>query len=177
MNAVRSQASTHLNTNCLHTAAGCTCGLHVAKNGMPTQAVCNESLTRDNPHTGCSHSAVSAINRIATDNYMGTAIATPSRSISAKEQMNDIIVNTASDKATSAHQYAPSPADDNFPHCSKLTIEMVTTEQQLYRKLAPLIKYIDEGTLPQDDKLARKIVLQSVNYNYTDGLLYHQYSN
>ena len=83
-------------------------------------------------------------------------------------------VNTASDEATSAHQYAPSPADDNCPYGSKLTTEMVATEQKLDRKLAPLIKYIDEGTLPEDDKLARKIILQSANYNYTDGLLYHQ---
>ena len=174
MNAIHSQASTHLDTNSLHIAAGSRCGLHVAKNGMPTLAVRDESLTSDKPHTDRSHSAVSASNRIATDNYRGTAIAKPSRSISAKEQMNKIIVNTASDEATSAHQYAPSPADDNFPYGSKLTTEMVATEQKLDRKLAPLIKYIDEDTLPEDDKLARKIIFQSANYNYTDGLLYHQ---
>ena len=85
MNAVHSQASTHLDMNSLHSAAGSTCGLHLTKDGMPTQAVRDESLTSDKPHTGGSHSAVGASNRIATDNYMGTVIATPSRSISAKE--------------------------------------------------------------------------------------------
>ena len=101
MNAAHSQASTHLDTNSLHTAAGSTCKLHVIKDGMPTQAVHDESLMIDKPHTGRSHSTS---NRIATDNYRGTVIATPSRSISAKEQMNEIIINTASDEARSAHQ-------------------------------------------------------------------------
>ena len=91
--------------------------------------------------------------------------------------MNEIIINTSSDEATSAHQYTPSPANDNFPYGSKLKIEMVATEQKLDLKLAPLIKYIDEGTLPEDDKLARKIILQSANYNYTEGLLHHQQAN
>ena len=174
VNAVHSQASTHLDTNSLQTATGSTCGLHVTKNGMPQRAMRDATLARDKPHTDCSHSAVSAINRITIENYMGTVIATPSRSIIAKEQMNEIIVNTASDEATSARKYSPSPADNNFPYGSKLTIEMVATKQKLDRKFASLIKYIDEGTLPEDVKLARKIILQSANYNYTDGLLYHQ---
>ena len=106
MNAIHPQASLHLDTNSLHIAVGSTCGLHVAKNGMPTQTVRDESLTSDRPHTGCSHTAVSASNRIATDNYMGTAIATPLRSISTREQMNEIIVNTASDEAKNAHKHA-----------------------------------------------------------------------
>ena len=133
MNAIHPQTSIHLDTNSLHTAAGSAYGLHVAKNGLPTQTVCDESLTSDKSHTGCSHSAVGASNRIANDNYTNTAIATPSHSITAKEQMNEIIVNTASDEVTSAHQYAPSPADDNFPYGSKLIKEMVTTEQKLDR--------------------------------------------
>ena len=54
---------------------------------------------------------------------------------------------------------------------------MIVTEQKLHRKLVPLIKCIDEGTLANDNKLARKIILQSANYNYTDGLLHHQQAN
>ena len=162
-NAIHPQASTHLDMNSLHTAAGSTCGLYVAENGMPTQTASDESLTSDKPQVVCLCDAHSASNMIAT----------PSRSISASEHINEIIVN-ADDKASRAQDQATPSDDDNLPYGSKLTTEIVANEQKLDRKLSPLIKYLDEGALPNDDKLARKILLQSANYNYTDGLLYHQ---
>ena len=64
----------------------------------------------------------------------------------------------------SAHKHATPSDDDNFPYGTKLTIEMVANEQRLDRKLSPLIKYLDEGILPNDDKLVRKILLLSANY-------------
>ena len=88
--------------------------------------------------------------------------------------INEIIVDNTDDGAKSAHQHATPSDDDNFPYETKLTIEIVINEQRLDRKLLPLIKYLDEDILPNDDKLARKILLLSANYNYTDGLLYHQ---
>ena len=64
----------------------------------------------------------------------------------------------------------------SIPYGSQLKLELIATEQKLDHKLKPLIDFLTAGELPNDDKLARKIILLSTNYNVTDGPLYHQQS-
>ena len=107
-------------------------------------------------------------------NHVASATETSLLTDTTNVNINEIIVDNADGGAKRAHKHATPSDDDNFPSGAKLTIEMVANEQRLDSKLSPLIKYLDEGLLPNDGKLARKILLLSANYNYTDGLLYHQ---
>ena len=72
------------------------------------------------------------------------------------EHMNNIIVNNAENRPKGAHKHATPSADNNFPYEAKLTIEIVATEQKLDRKLSPLIKYLDDGIVPNNYKFVRK---------------------
>lgn len=59
------------------------------------------------------------------------------------------------------------------PYGETLTLDLLRTEQLLDRDLKFLIDYLQTSVLPKDDKIARKISLQSAYYSYADGLLYH----
>ena len=76
-----------------------------------------------------------------------------------------------------AHSYNDSliePAEKTYPYGSKLILDNIRNEQKLDFKLKLLINYISTSALPDDEKLARSIVSQSDNFNFTGGLLYHQ---
>ena len=61
----------------------------------------------------------------------------------------------------------------NLSYGEELNLNIVRQEQHLDTELLPIINYLLSNFLPDDDKLARKIVLQSSLYAYTDNLLYH----
>ena len=58
-----------------------------------------------------------------------------------------------------------------------INVDILSREQLLDADLKPLIEYLLDNVLPIDDKLARKIIMQSDNYSYTDKLLYHYSAN
>ncbi len=86
--------------------------------------------------------------------------------------INELGDNSLNDNAEYSENQAISI--NNLPYGEKLTLELISEEQKFDSKLAPIINYIINDLLPEDEKLARKIVLQSTNYNVTDNLLYHQ---
>ena len=49
----------------------------------------------------------------------------------------------------------------------------LATLQQRDAELAPMIKYLETGTLPPDDKEARQIAISSGQYTLEDNILYH----
>ena len=100
-------------------------------------------------------------------------------------QINEIIINTeykesanarADTNALSSKDMTEGKTHQSIPYGSQLTLELIATEQKLDLKLKPLIDFLTAGELTNDDKLARKIILLSTNYNVTDDLLYHQQS-
>ncbi len=91
--------------------------------------------------------------------------------------ISEIIIEQSNESSQGAHSNNDSliePAKNTCPYGSELTLDIIRNEQKLDLKLKLLIDYISTGTLPDDEKLAKSIVLQSDNYNYTDDLLYHQ---
>ena len=58
-----------------------------------------------------------------------------------------------------------------------LNLEILIHEQHLDYNLLPLINYIRDNVLPDNDKEARKIIMQSENYSYIDSILYHHHNN
>ena len=100
-------------------------------------------------------------------------------------QINEIIIDTehkesasarADTNALSSKDVTEGKTHQSIPYGSQLTLELIATEQKLDLKLKPLIDFLTTGELPNDEKLARKIILLSTNYNVTDDLLYHQQS-
>ena len=53
----------------------------------------------------------------------------------------------------------------------------LATLQQQDAELAPMIKYLETGTLPQDDREARQIAISSGQYTLEDDILYHVEDN
>ena len=41
------------------------------------------------------------------------------------------------------------------------------------RDLQPILNWLEDGNLPETDKEARQVILQSENFQIVDGLLYH----
>ena len=58
-----------------------------------------------------------------------------------------------------------------------INLNILSREQLHDADLKLLIDYSLDNVLPIDDKLARKIIMQSDNYSYTDKLLYHYGAN
>jgi hypothetical protein len=52
-------------------------------------------------------------------------------------------------------------------------LDIIKQEQHFDNELLPIINYLKDNILPDDDKLARKVVFQSSNHCYVDELLYH----
>ena len=50
-------------------------------------------------------------------------------------------------------------------------------EQYQDTELRAMIDYLKDGTLPEDDKEARRIVLHSPNFDVIDGILHHENVN
>ena len=93
------------------------------------------------------------------------------------DTISEIIIEQRNESSQGAHSNNDSliePTPDTCPYGTQLTLDIIKIEQKLDLKLKPLIDYISTGTLPNDEKLAKSIILQSDNYNYTDGMLYHQ---
>ena len=100
-------------------------------------------------------------------------------------QINEIIIDSehkesasarADTNALSSKDMTEGKTHQSIPYGSQLTLDLIATEQKLDLKLKPLIDFLITGELPNDEKLARKIILLSTNYNVTDDLLYHQQS-
>ena len=178
MSSILPQTQTFSNTCDLTNTAGSDSKVHVVDNERPTQAERGMSPANDKTRTVYAHCESGLDTAMLSDevncNHVASATETSLITDTTNANINEIIVDNTDDEAKRAHKHATPSDDDNFPYGTKLTIEMVANEQRLDRKLSPLIKYLDEGILPNDDKLARKILLFSANYNYTDGLLYHQ---
>ena len=86
--------------------------------------------------------------------------------------INELGDNLLNDNAEYSENQAISI--NNLPYGEKLTLELISEEQKFDSKLAPIINCIINDLLPENEKLARKIVLQSTNYNVTDNLIYQQ---
>ena len=82
--------------------------------------------------------------------------------------------------------YNSSPSESESPQSSFLEIEVKKVElfiilsqdktrelRRLDTKLHGLIKYLDTGILPQNQKEARCILLESSNYKLINGHLWH----
>ena len=67
----------------------------------------------------------------------------------------------------------PNTQSNEASYGSILNLDIIKQEQHIDRDLICIIKYLNENTLPNDDKLARKIILQSVSYAYIGNILYH----
>ena len=99
----------------------------------------------------------------------------------AIETVNEILVDQSTEESMngptnndSSRLQEPHTHKIAIPYGTKLTLDIIHNEQLLDLKLRPIIDYLNNDLLPENDKLARKVVLQSANYNYTDNLLYHQ---
>ena len=67
------------------------------------------------------------------------------------------------------------------PEAVVAAVEVVSTEyrEEQYQDpdFKPIIDYLQKGVLPEDDKVARKIVLHNDNFDVIDGLLQHENPN
>ena len=50
----------------------------------------------------------------------------------------------------------------------------VCTLQQEDPDLAPMLNYLTDGSLPSDEKTARKVLLESKQFDLLDGVLHHE---
>ena len=48
------------------------------------------------------------------------------------------------------------------------------TEQEGDSELAPILRYVTDGTLPDDKALAKRLALEGSQYSLLDGLLHHE---
>ena len=178
MSSILPQTQKFSNTCDLINTAGSDSKVHAVDKERHTQAECGMSPANDKTRTVYAHCESGLDIGMLTDevnaNHMASATETSLLTDTTNVNINDIIADNTDNGAKRAHKHATPSDDDYFPYGTKLIIEMVANEQRLDRRLSPLIKYLDEGTLPNDDKLAKKILQLSANYNYTDGLLYHQ---
>ena len=53
----------------------------------------------------------------------------------------------------------------------------IRATQQQCPDCVSMIRYLQDGTLPDDDTLARKLVIQVDNYVYQDQVLYHLHTS
>ena len=58
-----------------------------------------------------------------------------------------------------------------------LNLKILIHEQYLDYNLLPLIYYIRDNVLPDNDKEARTTIMHSENYSYIDSILYHHHNN
>ena len=175
MSSILPQMQTFSNTCDLTNPAGSDNKVHVVDNEMPTQAERGISSANDKTRTVYAYCESGldtgmSMDEVNCNHVAETSLLTDTTNVN----INEIIIDNTDDGAKRAHKHATPSDDDNLPFRTKLTIEIVANEQRLDRKLSPLIKYLDEGILPNDNKLARTLLLLSANYNYTDDLLYHQ---
>ena len=60
---------------------------------------------------------------------------------------------------------------NSSPHLAK-----VSSYQQKDPEMASMLAYLVNGILPEDDKVSRRLVLESKQFEVTDGVLYHENS-
>ena len=59
------------------------------------------------------------------------------------------------------------------PYAEVLNINLLEKKQKLDPIIQSIINYVENNTLPDDEKLARQLVLQADNFAYINNLLYH----
>ena len=64
--------------------------------------------------------------------------------------------------------------DTTGPDLTVLDMETLRESQKSDPDISPLLLYLEIGTLPEDEKLAHKLVLQSQQFDVVRGVLYHQ---
>lgn len=62
-----------------------------------------------------------------------------------------------------------SPSED------ETTLREIADQQRQCQDIAPMIRYLELGELPENDKEARTIVIESTEYAIDNGLLYHYF--
>ena len=86
---------------------------------------------------------------------------------STAEMSSTVLTVLAQDDLTAATQsFSPEMQEQ---------LRDIQQQQQRDPELLPLINYLRSGELPEEEKAARKIVMESANYDLMDGILYFQY--
>ena len=181
MSSILPQTQTFLNKCDLINTTGSDSKVHVVDNERPTQAERRMSPANDKTRTFYAHCENGLDTGRLTDkinrNHVVSATEMSLLTDTTNVNINEIIIDNTDGGVKRTYKHAMPSDDDNFLHGTKLTIKIVANEQRLDRKLSTQIKYLDEGIFPNDDRLVRKILLLSANYNYIDSLLYHQQAN
>ena len=116
---------------------------------------------------------VDALSRIKySDNVSADDIEPPINPFIDSLSINEISFSQQNDNSAEAQNQLMD--NNTTPYGEKLTLDIIEKEQKLDSKLFPIINYLINGLLPDDEKFARKIIFQSANYNVTNDLLYHQ---
>ena len=64
-------------------------------------------------------------------------------------------------------------AGEESPQAPTLAESDITSLQRQDPKLIPIFKYLEEGVLPDEESCARKLVLEKVNFEIVDGVLFY----
>lgn len=69
-------------------------------------------------------------------------------------------------------------SDDPFPltlsEATQQKLQELSTMQKFCEELKPMFLYLADGTLPEDEKIARKVVLESCHFDLLDDVLHHE---
>lgn len=71
--------------------------------------------------------------------------------------------------------YALFEEELTSPTTDELMLENIATEQRQCPELAPIIKYLEDGTLPEEDNAARKMIFAANEYAIHYEILYHYF--
>ena len=103
------------------------------------------------------------------------------------QEMDLMIKHKAGKKNAGADALSRSPLSDSEPATvsvvtsePELTIPDAKTLQQLQKvdlDLSRLLEYLESGTLPDNEQVARKLIPESRQFDVIDGVLYHQDSS
>ena len=88
----------------------------------------------------------------------------------AAEQVNDSTAVTA--------QISPDPIEELNKTVQESHLEQLRearSQQQGDPDLQAMMVYLEEGKLPEEDKVARRLVMESSSYELLDGVLHHQH--
>ena len=84
--------------------------------------------------------------------------------------MNDSTAVTA--------QISPDPIEELNKTVQESHLEQLRearSQQQGDPDLQAMMVYLEEGKLPEEDKVARRLVMESSSYELLDGVLHHQH--
>ena len=100
------------------------------------------------------------------------------RSNAGADALSRYPVDTATVSAVVEDSLSFPPDDvtdsDELSAATERKLKNLSTLQRSCAELEPIYSYLSDGTLPADEKLARKVVLESRHFDLLDGVLHHE---